>query len=401
MKPHRVSERTKANNREKGMKGWVLLALLLACHGNLAGAEDRLPRTFVFDPKTLADHRAAYRAGDKRYEGGIQNLRSDAEKALKTQPLSVIQKPQTPPSGDKHDYLSRAPYYWPQPTTRDGMPYVRRDGEHNPEVNRIPDRGNLEKLVQDASTLSLATYFTGYENYAAHAAKLLRVWFLDFATRMNPNLNYAQVIKGQDRGRAAGIIETHLFAVLVDAVGLLEGSHAGSSLDYQGMRQWLDAYLRWLRESANGRREDQAKNNQGSWYDAQVVSLALFLQKDSLAREVLEASKSKRIALQIEPDGKQPEELRRTRSLSYSLFNLEALGTLAALGERLDIDLWKFQTPDGKSIRRALELVLPALTGKQKWPYAQITSVDPSQYAPLVYQAARKYRARRYQLAYE
>ena len=383
------------------MRGWGLLFLLFACWGNLAAAEYRLPRTFVLDPKTIAEHRAAYRGGDKRFQAVVNSLRADAERALRVQPLSVTQKPETAPSGDKHDYLSHAPYFWPNPARSDGLPYVRRDGEQNHEALLIPDHSNLERVIKSVSALAFGAYFVGEPAYAAHAQRLVRVWFLDPATRMKPNLNYAQLIKGEQQGNPAGIIETHLLTVLVDALALLAESNAWSAREDEEMKRWCDAYLGWLRESANGKREARATNNHGTWYDAQVSALALFLGDDDAARAVLEASKNRRIALQVAPDGRQPEELKRTRSLSYSLFNLEGWFTLAALGERLGIDLWAFQTADGRSLRGAFEFLLPALTGQQKWPYAQITNVDPRQYGPLVYQAARQYRQPRYRLAYE
>ena len=383
------------------MRGWGLLVLLFACCGNPAAAEYRLARTLVLDPKTIADQRAAYRAGDKGFQAGVRSLRAEAERALRAQPLSVTQKLAAAPSGDKHDYLSHAPYFWPNPARHDGLPYVRRDGEQNPEALLVPDHSNLERLIKSVSALALAAYFVGEPAYAAHAQRLVRVWFLDPATRMNPNLNYAQLIKGERQGNPAGIIETHLLPVLVDALALLAESNAWSAREDEEMKRWCDSYLRWLRESANGRREAQATNNHGTWYDAQVSTLALFLGNDDSPRAVLQASKNRRIALQVAPDGRQPEELKRTRSLSYSLFNLEGLFTLAALGERLGIDLWTFRATDGRSLRGAFEFLLPALTGQQKWPYAQITHVDPSQYAPFVYQAARQYREPRYRLAYE
>ena len=62
----------------------------------------------------------------------------------------------TPPSGDKHDYMSQAPYWWPDPAKADGRPYIRRDGQRNPEINRLTDHDNLGRLTSAVATLGLA-----------------------------------------------------------------------------------------------------------------------------------------------------------------------------------------------------------------------------------------------------
>src|SRR5438132_1683376 len=102
----------------------------------------------------------------------------------------------------------------------------------------------------DAEALSRAYYFSDDEEYAGRARLLLRTWFLDPATRMNPHLRYGQGIPGVTQGRAAGIIETRGLVGVVDAIGMLERSPSWTAADQRGMAQWLSAYLGWLRSSA-------------------------------------------------------------------------------------------------------------------------------------------------------
>src|SRR5690606_33758828 len=168
---------------------------------------------------------------------------------------------------------------------------------------------------------------------SGHAARLLRVWFLDEATRMNPHLEYGQAVPGRNKGRGIGIIDTAGLPRLVDAVGLLQGSQHWTDVDQQGMQQWFGEYLTWLRESRHGRDEDRTKNNHATWYDVQVAAFALFAGEEHIAREVLEGAGDRRIRTQIEPDGRQPHELARTKSFDYSTMNLRGMFELATLAE--------------------------------------------------------------------
>jgi hypothetical protein len=139
----------------------------------------------------------------------LAKLIREADRALTIEPLSVTRKEIAPPSGDRHDYMSLSPYWWPDPKTPNGLPYVRRDGKINPERYSIADRQNLENTVASVKTLARAYYFTANQDYAKNPATRLQVWFLDPLTRMTPNLKYAQGVPGRSDGRAAGIIETH------------------------------------------------------------------------------------------------------------------------------------------------------------------------------------------------
>jgi len=144
-------------------------------------------RVFLVDARKLSEARRSVQSGDKTFDAALRKLEGDARKALSAGPFSVTSKTPTPPSGDKHDYMSQAPYFWPNPKTPDGLPYVRRDGERNPEINKITDHRSLDQMADAVETLALAYYFKGDEAYAAKAVQLLRAFFIDPATRMNPN----------------------------------------------------------------------------------------------------------------------------------------------------------------------------------------------------------------------
>lgn len=364
--------------------------------GDAKAETDGLPRVFLIYAESLAQTRRQVAADAPDLAAPMAKLRQQGDEALKAGPFSVTDKKFVPPSGDKHDYMSLGPYWWPDPNKPDGLPYIRRDGEVNPEGEAY-DRKPLGQMTSAVETLALAYYLTGHEPYADHAARLLRVWFLDERTRMNPHLEYGQAIPGRTQGRGIGIIDTAQLSRLVDAVGMLGGSRAWSPADQQGLEWWFRQYLQWLRESRHGRDEDRTKNNHATWYDVQVAAFALFLGEDQIARDVLQNVPQRRIAAQIEPDGRQPLELARTRSWDYSTMNLRGMFELAMLGGRVGVDLWNFQTDDGRSIRRPLEWLIPYATGEQDWTHRQIHRLDPRKLVPLLRRAAIAWQEPRYE----
>ncbi len=334
-------------------------------------SESKLPRVFLFDAQDLSLSKRRLAAGDKTLRPALDSLLCQADRAMQQGPWSVMDKPFTPPSGDKHDYMSVGPYWWPNPDTEDGLPYIRKDGLTNPERD-LYDRVPLEKLRSSVESLALAYYFTDHEPYATRAAKLIRVWFIDENTRMNPNLNYGQAIPGITPGRGIGIVDTYRFAPICDAIRLIESSSSWTTEDHAAMKKWFDDYLHWLLTSDHGKDEAAKKNNHGTFYDIQTSRLAFFVGREEVAEKILSRVPEKRIAVQIEPDGRQPLELTRTSAFGYSSGNLRGLFRLAMLAEHVGLDLWHFRTTDGRSIRTALEFLLPFALQEKEWPYQMI-----------------------------
>lgn len=365
-----------------------------------AFAADGAPDLILLSRKNLEGARAQLEQRTSALEPALVRLQEDAERAMTEGPFSVTDRRNAAPSGDVHDYVSLAPYWWPNPDRKGGR-YVRRDGRVNPaSESEDYDSVRIARMARAVETLSLAYYFTGNERFAARAALLLRRWFIEPETRMNPNLDYAQGIPGGPQGRGIGIIDSTRLIVVPDSVALVAQSEAWTEEDTRAMKRWFAEYTYWLLTSRLGADADRMPNNHGSWYDAQVATYAIFSGRERAATKVLKEARRRRIARQIEPDGSQRQELMRTRSFTYSAFNVRALFALARAGERVGVDLWGYVTKDRRSIRAALDYLVPYANPQKDWPHQQIDGpIRRQELLPLLLQAADAYRAASYRRA--
>jgi len=330
-------------------------------------------RTFLWRPDHLQTIKTRVAADDPAIQPAWSALRSRGDAALGRSPYTVVDKTRTPASGDRHDYMSMGPYWWPDRSKPDGLPYMRRDGVMNPERETDAfDLADLEAMSQDVQALSLAYYFTGDERYAAQAAAFVRAWFLTPETRMNPNLNHGQAVPGRVSGRAEGVIDAARLVRVVESLGLLDPSPALTDEERAGLRDWFAAFVEWMATSPIGRDEKAARNNHGVYYDALISEFALYAGMDDVARAVTSRAGAVRLAPQINPDGSLPQELARTRSFHYTAWTLTAAFDLADLGRCVGVDLWDFSTPDGRSLRAATNFVGAYAGREQDWPYPEL-----------------------------
>ncbi|MBJ6108795.1 alginate lyase family protein [Hymenobacter sp. BT523] len=364
---------------------WAMSAPVLA-------AATAAPAAFILlDPAAMAAYKMAYKAGHQPEAARVQELLREANAALKRGPYTIANKPQTPPSGDKHDYISQAPYWWPDPTKPDGKPYIQKDGLRNPESEAMKDSETLSKLCADVQKLGLAYYFAGNEDYARQATRLLQVFFLDPATRMNPNLNFGQGIPGINNGRNFGIIETRHLVNIPEALALLNGSPSVDAATVGGVKAWFTDFTTWLTTSPVALPEGAAKNNHGTFYDTQVVDFALFTGNTALAKTTLQRQTWPRVAVQFQPDGAQPLELARTRPWNYTSMNMQGWARLALLAPHVGLDLWHYATPDGRGLRPAVEWFRPYLLGQKKMEKADAAGTSDTLALDVYEQARRAY----------
>lgn len=297
----------------------------------------------------------------------------DADAALSRDIYSVTDKLKAGPSGDLRDYVSLARYYWPDPTAKDGRPYVRKDGQTNPEINgQNVDRRRSQHMTDDVMTLSLAAYFTGNAAYSDKATQIVKTWFLDDVTGMNPHLKYAQNIPGVNDGREFGILDGRIYWNVMDSMLLLQSADLADTQLVDELRDWFAEYAHWLLTSDFGKKAKARKNNHGVFYDAQLAHVLLFTGQCDLAAKVVKRGHG-RTKTQIDKSGLMPEEKERTKSLFYHAFNLQAFLRLSHYGQKLDLDIYDEAIGGSGSIKDSVEFVASYAGRTETWPYEEIT----------------------------
>jgi len=343
----------------------------------------------------------AIRSESSLYYPAFQKLIKDADEALTKGPFSVTYKEMVTPGGTKHDYMSQGPYWWPDTTKPDGLPFIKRDGVSNPQAGI--DRMQLGNMMESVRILSLAWYFSGENKYAERAANLLKVWFIDPETLMNPHLEYAQSIPGITTGRGIGIIDIQGVHSLVDAITLLDMSGAIETDEMAKIKKWFADLSGWLTTSKNGKDEDDYKNNHTVAYDVIVSSMARFLGNDEYAARKISEIPSRRIDPMIESDGRQPEELIRTNAFGYSVSNLRNFFDAGEIGLKFGVDIFGYSNPEGGSLRRALDFLVSYIGNEDKWQWQQIGGFSSSEnnLGLLIRRAARYYDEPQYNKMWE
>jgi hypothetical protein len=290
-----------------------------------------------------------------------------ADEHVADAPITITASHSPRSAGGQHDFFSEGDYWWPDPMNPDG-PYIQRDGMTNPD-NFVEHRHAMIRFSIDVASLTSAYRLTGEQKYADAAIKQLRAWFVDDATRMNPNLQYAQAIKGRFTGRGIGIIDTvHLIEVarsaqILEKAGQLKGD------DLAAVKKWFADYLEWMTTSKNGQEEMNAANNHGTCWYMQAAAFASLTGDEPKLAEYRRHYKEVLLPKQMAADGSFPQELRRTKPYGYSLFNADAMATLCHILSTPGDNLWEFSTGDGRNMRKGIEYIFPYIQDKSTWPH--------------------------------
>lgn len=330
------------------MKPFLFLICLISA--SCAAQPARIPRYYIEIISILKDQ-----------------VLHEAADAMRQQPITVTAQTSPRSAGGRHDFFSEGDYWWPNPASPDS-PYIQRDGMTNPG-NFVAHRHAMIRFSRIVGALASAYMITNDTQYVKQALLHCRAWFVDTATMMNPNLLYAQAIKGRFTGRGIGIIDTIHFLEVVQGLIAMQYSSAADRELYDRIRKWFEQYLAWLTTHQYGKDEMNATNNHGTCWVMQVAAFARFTKNDTLLKFCRERYKNVLLPNQMAADGSFPRELGRTKPYGYSIFNMDAMTMVVHILSDAGNNLWQYNTPDGKNIRKGIEYLYPYVADKSKWPF--------------------------------
>lgn len=289
--------------------------------------------------------------------------------ALTQDPLTITSFIAERSTGNMHDFYSEGDYWWPNPISPDSA-YIRHDGETNPD-NFVAHRHAMIRFSTLVGDLTSAWIITGDKKYAVQALEHIHAWFIDPETRMNPNLQYAQAIKGIATGRGIGIIDTIHLLEVVQSLILLEEANLLSEEDLTGTKKWFADYLHWLTNHPYGLDEMNAKNNHGTCWVMQVAQFAKYTGNKELTDFCRDRYQTVLLPGQMDTDGSFPLELNRTKPYGYSLFNLDAMATICHILSDDTHNLWQYTIGDGRNMQKGVAWLFPYIKDKSAWPFEE------------------------------
>jgi hypothetical protein len=300
----------------------------------------------------------------KEIEAG--RILDKAEQYLDQAPRTVTADPAPRSQGTAHDFYSEGDYWWPDPGQPDG-PYIRRDGETNPD-NFVAHRHSMVALSDIVATLTSAFLLTRESRYVDQALKHLSAWFIDADTRMNPSLLYGQAIKGRHSGRSIGIIDTIHLVEVARAIEVLEREDMVPADTLAGLKGWFRTYLAWLNEHPYGQRERVHPNNHGVCWSMQAAAFARLTGDQDQLAWIRKQFREVYLREMMDQDGGFPAELARTKPYGYSLFVIDAMAGVAMLASTPEENLWTYALDDGRGMGRGLAFIAPYVEDKSTWP---------------------------------
>ena len=289
-----------------------------------------------------------------------------ADANLDAVPITVTAASSPRSAGGLNDFYSEGDYWWPDSTNLDG-PYIRRDGMTNPN-NFTDHRKAVVRLSEIVGNLVSAYLITKEEKYADAAVRHLEAWFVADSTKMNPNLLYAQAIKGRHTGRGIGIIDGIHFMEVVQGIRVLEKHDQIDPDQLAIMKKWYADFVEWLTTHPYGIDEMEHPNNHGTCWNMQVGVYALLTENDSILQFCRDNYRNRLLPNQMAEDGSFPLELDRTKPYGYALFNLDAFTMNCVILSDESNNLWEYTTDFGANMKKGLEYMAPYVADKSSWP---------------------------------
>lgn len=299
----------------------------------------------------------------------VSRLLKECDSICKANPIAITDKQKTF-APNPHYYCSIGTYWWPDSLNKGK--YVNRDGFQNPEIQEY-DYKRLSDMVSRCKKLSVAYYLKGDQRYFDAFVQQLQVWFVNKETYMLPNFKYAQVVPGRNgnKGRSAGLIDIYRFNSLLESIRLISLRKDIDNALLFALRTWFGEFAKWAEKSSVGKKLQQTNNNIVLAYDVTMVNMYLFAGSEDMAKEIVDEFAEKRLYRQIDENGMQSEELRRSKAFTYSVFNLTHIMDFCYL-----VRYWypDYYQKYGKRVDKAFDFLFYYSANQESFPYKQIVS---------------------------
>ena len=347
------------------VRGIICLAFIIAGIRSCNGSKTQGPLLWQIDDVVETSH------GVVNYKKSIEPYLSTANTANRQPLLTIVEKDKTF-APDKHYYCNLSPYWWPDP--KGGSAYINIDGKINPEFYEFTDKQKFEELSKNLKALSIAYFVTRDTSYLSTFTRQMHAWFIDTGTYMYPNIEYGQIAPGHynNKGRSNAVIEAYCLNDILDGFRLLNSEKLIDDKTVSAFKEWLTLFLEWLVKSPQGKESYNGNANTSVMYDVLVCNIAEFVGNKDVFDNITNSFGEHRIKTQIMETGEQPMELKRTRSFSYSVFNLVHILDFCYIQESLG-NHYYLQYED--YIDNAFQLLMSYIGREEEWPYQQITPI--------------------------
>lgn len=295
-----------------------------------------------------------------------------ANKYISLEPVVVTDKKKTF-APNNHYYCSVGIYWWPDPA-RPGK-YIQKDGVTNPESMEY-DGVRLSELGKRCVFLSKAFYLTRNKQFFNAFVSQIKAWFIDEGTYMLPNFEYTQVIPGDNnnKGRRTGFIDAYGFNAVLESIRLTNSVKKIDKKTMRALQCWFYDFAEWC-ENNYGIELSKENNNISLSYDVTMIDMYIFANKKEKAMTLAESFAEKRIITQINEDGSQPAELKRTKAFTYSVANLSQIIDFCYLVRYWDKN---YYDKYGERVERAFEYLQTFSDDPSTFPYKQMTEWNSS-----------------------
>lgn len=301
-----------------------------------------------------------------------KRLIEKADEELKNRNIVVTNKKQCL-TGDKHNYESLSSYYWPDPNNPNGA-YISKDGLVNPETLDY-DREKIDKMATRCVYFSKAYYFTKDKKYYRAFVDQIDDWFVGKRTKMNPHMNYSQVIKGKynNKGQAHGIIDAYALSNVLESIRLVEIVKPLPKRQTSALKMWFFDFSEWLQNSEQGKIESKQPNNHCPYYYSLLANIGIYTGNEKLIENIINRYPEIVLRRLILEDGRQPGEMVRTRAYHYSILSLSAMVDFCYIMKQYGVD---FYGENEEIINKGFAYLTQYIDNRDAFPAQEIGNWD-------------------------